>query len=223
MGSLLVQMALYGLAAAAAAPIAIVLSALILAQSNRPVPSVWVFTAGAAFLDILIIVIALVFFGASDVESGSDASAILDTILGALFFALGVVAIFSHESPEKDAAQRQRAQSIASSPLPRMFVMGIVVQVINIDAIAVFAVGVKEVVAADVSTGEAAVALLFGLTLMFVVYYGPAVFYSLSRARASQLLGPMTEWIMGHARALEIVTGLGLGSVFLWKGLAVLV
>ena len=181
------------------------------------------FTAGAAFLDILIIVIALVFFGASDVESGSDASAILDTILGALFFALGVVAIFSHESPEKDAAQRQRAQSIASSPLPRMFVMGIVVQVINIDAIAVFAVGVKEVVAADVSTGEAAVALLFGLTLMFVVYYGPAVFYSLSRARASQLLGPMTEWIMGHARALEIVTGLGLGSVFLWKGLAVLV
>jgi hypothetical protein len=33
----------------------------------------------------------------------------------------------------------------------------------------------------------------------------------------------MTEWIMGHARALEIVTGLGLGSVFLWKGLAVLV
>ena len=36
MGSLLVQMALYGLAAAAAAPIALVLSALILAQSKRP-------------------------------------------------------------------------------------------------------------------------------------------------------------------------------------------
>ena len=101
MGSLLVQMALYGLAAAAAAPIAIVLSALILAQSNRPVPSVWVFTAGAAFLDILIIAIALVFFGAANVESGSDASAILDTILGALFFVLGVLAIFSHESPRR--------------------------------------------------------------------------------------------------------------------------
>ena len=170
MGSLLVQMALYGLAAAAAAPIAIVLSALILAQSNRPCPERLgvhrrcCVSGHPHHRDR-----PLVFFGASDVESGSDASAILDTILGALFFALGVVAIFSRESPEKDAAQRQRAQSIASSPLPRMFVMGIVVQVINIDAIAVFAVGVKEVVAADVSTGEAAVALLFGLTLMFVV------------------------------------------------------
>jgi hypothetical protein len=223
MGSLLLQMALYGLAAAAAAPIAIVLSALILAQSKRPLASVWVFTAGAAFLDLLVIVIVLVVFGASDLGSGGDASAILDTSLGALFFLLGVMAVFSQESPEKDAAQRQRAQSVASSPLPRMFLMGILVQVINIDAMAVFGVGLKEIVVADVSTAEAVVALLFGLALMLVVYYGPAVFYSLFRARASALLGPMTEWIMGHARVLEIVTGLGLGAVFLWKGLTVLI
>jgi len=220
---LLVQMAIYGLAAAAAAPIAIVLSSLILAQSRRPLASVWVLTAGAALLDLVIIVIAVVVFGASDVGSGGDASAILDTILGALFLALGVMAVFSHESPEKDAAQRERAQRVASSPLPRMFLMGILVQVINIDAIAVFGVGVKEIVVADVSTAEDVVALLFGLALMLVVYYGPAVFYALFRARASRLLSPMTEWIMGHARALEIVTGIGLGAVFLWKGLAVLV
>jgi hypothetical protein len=111
---------------------------------------------------------------------------------------------------------------VASSPLPRMFLMGILVQVINIDAMAVFGVGLKEIVVAGVSTAEAVVALLFGLALMLVGYYGPAVFYALSRARASALLGPMTEWIMGHARTLEIVTGLGLGAVFLWKGLAVL-
>jgi hypothetical protein len=203
---LLVQMALYGLAAAVAAPIAVVLSALILSQSKRPLASVWVFTTGAAFLDLLIIVIVLIVFGTSDLGSGGNGSAIL-----------------SHESPEKDAAQRQRAQSVASSPLPRMFLMGILVQVINIDALAVLGVGLKEIVVADVSTAEAVVALLFGLALMLVVYYGPAVFYALFPARASRLLGPMTEWIMGHARVLEIVTGVGLGAVFLWKGLAVLV
>ena len=223
MGSLLVQMAIYGLAAAAAAPIAIVLSALILAQSERPLTSVWVFTAGAAFLDLAMIVIVLAVFGASDIGSGGEASAILDTALGALFLLLGVIAVFSKESPEKDAAQRQRAQRVASSPLPRMFLMGILVQVINIDAMAVFGVGLKEIVVADVSTAEAAVALLFGLALMLVVYYGPGVFYALFRARASALLGPMTEWIMGHARVLEIVTGFALGAVFLWKGLAVLI
>ncbi len=223
MGSLLIQMAIYGLAAAAAAPVAIVLSALILAQSERPLTSVWVFTAGAACLDVIVILIAIAIFDASGLESGGDASAILDTILGALFLALGVAAVFSHESPEKEAAQRERAQRVASSPLPRMFLMGILVQVINIDAIAVFGVGVKEVVVADVSTAEAVVALVFGLALMLVVYYGPAVFYALFRERASRLLGPMTDWIMGNARVLEIVTGIGLGAVFLWKGLAVLV
>jgi threonine/homoserine/homoserine lactone efflux protein len=132
------------------------------------------------------------------------------------------MAIFSKESPKKDAAQRKRAENVASSPLPRMFLMGILVQLINIDAIAVFGVGLKEVVVADVSTAQAVIAVLFGLALMLVVYYGPAVFYALARERATGLLGPMTEWIMGHARMLEIVTGIGLGAVFLSKGLAVL-
>jgi hypothetical protein len=215
-------MAIYGLAAAAAAPIALVLSALILAQSKRPAPSVWVFTAGAAFLDAVVIAVVLVVFGASAIGSGGEASAILDTVLGALFLLLGVAAIFSKESPEKDAKQRDRAMRIASAPLPRMFVMGILVQVINIDAIAVFGVGMKEIVVADVSTAQAVVALLFGLALMLIVYYGPVAAYQLSPARAMPMLRGLSDWIMGHARPLEIVTGGGLGLVFLWKGISVL-
>jgi hypothetical protein len=222
-GSLLVQMAIYGLAAAAAAPIALVLSSLILAQSKSPVASVWVFTAGAALLDALVIAVALVVFGASDLESGGDASAYLDVALGGLFFLVGVLAIFQRESPEKNAKQRQRAQRVASAPLPRMLVMGVLVQVINIDAMAVLGVGLKEIVVADVSTAQALVALLFGLALMLIVYYGPAVYYQLFRAGAVPRLHAMSEWIMGNARMLEIVTGIGLGGVFLWKGLAVLV
>jgi predicted phage tail protein len=71
---------------------------------------VWVFTAGAAFLDLAMIVIVLAVFGASDIGSGGEASAILATALGALFLLLGVMAVLSKESSEKDAAQRQRAQ-----------------------------------------------------------------------------------------------------------------
>ena len=84
-------------------------------------------------------------------------------------------------------------------------------------------IGIKEIVVADVSTAEAAIALLVGLALMLVVYYGPVVVYQLSPARATPMLRGMSEWIMGHARPLEIVTGGGLGAIFLWKGLAVLV
>ena len=72
-----------------------------------------------SFLDILIVVIALVVFGAADIGSGGDASAILDTVLGALFLLLGVMAVFSRESPEKDAAQRQQSPQ-STSVRPRV-------------------------------------------------------------------------------------------------------
>jgi hypothetical protein len=74
-----------------------------------------------------------------------------------------------------------------------------------------------------VSTAQAVVAVLFGLALMLAGYYGPAVAYRLFGARAEPLLGAMSEWITGHARPLEIVTGGVLGPVFLGKGLAVLI
>jgi hypothetical protein len=32
----------------------------------------------------------------------------------------------------------------------------------------------------------------------------------------------MSDWILGHARVLEIVTGIGLGAIFLVKGLVAL-
>jgi hypothetical protein len=221
MGALLLQMVLYGVAAACAAPIAVVLSALILGQSKRPQASVWTLSAGAASLDIVISLVVLAIYSQTSAESG-DASAYLDVGLGALFFAFGVMAIFSTETPEKDAARRARAERIASARLPAMFAFGIVVQIINIDALAAFAVGVKEIPAADVPTGQAIVAFIVGLAVMLIGYYGPAVFAMLSPERARSVLGRATEWIMAHSKILEVVVGLAFGVVFLAKGLQVL-
>ena len=135
MGALLLQMVLYGAAAACAAPIAVVLSALILAQSKRPQASVWTLTGRAPpLLDIVMSVAVLVIYFETSAESG-DAAAYLDIGLGAVFFAFGVTAIFSTETLEKDAAPRpRRAHRLGA--LPAMFVFGIVVQIINIDALA---------------------------------------------------------------------------------------
>ena len=219
MSSLLVQVALYGVAAAFAAPIAVVVSALILGKSRRPIVSGWTFAFGAAFLDV-VFAVAILASGAFD--SGGDAGAYVDVGLGVIFAALGLFAVFGTESPEKDAARQARAEGIATAKLGKLFVAGILVQVINFDAIAVFGGALKEIAAADVTTGQVILATLFGLALMLSVYYGPALVYMLSPARASKLLGRRTEWILGNSRMLEIVVGLGFGAVFLWKGLAVL-
>jgi len=217
--ALLAQLILYGLAAAVAAPVAAVVSALILSKSTRPITSALVFTAGAVVLD-LVIVFAILASGAFD--DGGDAGAYLDVGLGLIFAVFGMLAIFQKESPAKDAARRARADSIASAKLATLFVAGIAVQVINFDAIAVMGGGLKEIAQANLETGETAVATLFLLALMLIPYYAPAVVYALVPGRAGKLLGGMTEWIMSNSRRVEIVTGLAFGVLFLSKGLAVL-
>jgi len=217
---LLAQLILYGLAAAVAAPVAAVVSALILSKSTRPITSALVFTAGALFLDLVLV---FVVFASGAFDDGGDAGAYLDVGLGLIFAVFGVLAIFQQESPEKDAARRARADSIATAKLATLFVAGIAVQVINFDAIAVMGGGLKEIAQANLETGETAVATLFLLALMLIPYYAPAVVYALVPGRAGKLLGGMTEWIMSNSRRVEIVTGLAFGVLFLWKGLAVLV
>jgi hypothetical protein len=218
-GSLLAQVALYGLAAAFAAPIALVVSAMILGKSTRPVVSGWVFVAGAFFLDL---VFTIVVFASGVFDSEGDLGAYVDVGLGLLFAAMGVMAVFAKESPESDAKRRARADSIASGTLGRLFAAGFLVQVINFDAIAVFGGALKEIAKADVTTAQAVIATAFGLALMLSVYYVPVVIYMVSPERAKPLLGRVTEWIMANSRALEIVVGLGFGAVFLYKGLVVL-
>jgi Kef-type K+ transport system membrane component KefB len=85
----------YGLAAAAAAPAAAVVTALILAESERPVMSVWVYIAGAALLDAVVAAILLGLAAATGYDGGGDAGALVDVVLGTFFLCLGLFAVFS--------------------------------------------------------------------------------------------------------------------------------
>jgi hypothetical protein len=220
MVDLLVDVLPYGLAAAAAAPAAAVVTALILAESPRPQLSAWVFTAGALLLDLVLMAAALGLASATGYDGKGDAGAIVDVVLGALFLALAIVAVFSRESPEKEAAQRERIQRAAGGGIGTMIALGLVVQVVNFDAIAVFGGALKEVIAADVSTAEATVAIAFALAVMLIPYWGPAALNAASPARAGPLLRRMSGWILGHSRPLEIWVGLLFGVAFLVKGIA---
>jgi threonine/homoserine/homoserine lactone efflux protein len=221
MGALLGQVAFYGLAAAVAAPVAAVVTALILGKSERPVVSALVFTGGAAFLDVVFALLFLWAFGDS-LDSGGDAGAYIDVALGVIFGGLGIKAIFSKESPEGAAAQRARADRIAVAKLPMLFAAGLAVQVINSDAIAVYLGGIKEVAESSVSSGEATIAVLVCLAFMLLPYYGPLIPYLRSPAAAKARLERMVEWMLSNSRRLEIWVGLIFGAVFLAKGLSAL-
>jgi hypothetical protein len=192
----------YGLAAAAAAPAAAVVTALILAESERPVMSAWVYIAGAALLDAVFAAILLGLAAATGYDGGGDAGAIVDVVVGTFFLCLGLFAVFSKESPEKSAAQRERIQRVARGGLGAMLGAGVLVQIINFDALAA--------------------AVVFALALMLIPYYAPAIVYMISPSGAGSGLRRMSNWILGHSKVLEIGVGLGFGIGFLWKGIQAL-
>jgi small-conductance mechanosensitive channel len=221
-GALILDILPYALAAALAAPIVAVVTAVILAESKRPLLSACAFTAGAATLDLVFAVALLAIANASGAfgSGDSEAGAIVDIVLGSIFLLLGVVAVFSKDDPEKQAAQRERIRRAASGGLRTMVITGIAAQAINIDALAVFTGAIKEISEAGVSTGQAAVALLVGLAVMLVPYYGPALVYAVAPERSGPRLRGMSEWMLDRSRLLEIVVGLGFGAIFLAKGIA---
>jgi hypothetical protein len=212
------QLVVYGLAAAFAAPVAAVVSALVLGRSRTPVSSSSTFVLGALLLDLVVV---LVFYAlaADAVQGNDDIGAWIDIALGVMFLLLGAFAVRERPDPEKDAAQRARAERIASGGLVTLLAAGLVVQVINFDAIAVMAGGLKEIVQAGVDTGARVVYTAFLLILMLLPYWLPIAIFVLAPDRAKPALARMTEWILGNARMLEIVCGFGFGVVFAVKGL----
>src|SRR4051794_32658396 len=109
MGDLILAELPYMLAAMLAAPIAIVVSAIILGKAERPARSASLFVLGAVLLNAVFAAVVLGFYQVAGVDSGGgDVSAWIDVALGVVFGGLGVQAVFSHPEPEKQAAQRAR-------------------------------------------------------------------------------------------------------------------
>ncbi len=214
----------YAVAAAAAAPIVAVVTAVILADGQRPVLGGWVFTLGAGTLDAVVATVIIVaFWGSDPSSSGSDIGAYIDVVLGVLFLALGVSAVISKDSPDKEAARRRRVESAGAASMQGVFLLGIGAQILNVDALSVFAAGLKEVFAQDASAAQAVVMVTVALVVMLIPYYGPILVYLARPESAGQTLRSMTEWLLSHSKALEVGVGLGFGAAFLAKGVAALV
>ncbi|HEU5112684.1 MAG TPA: GAP family protein [Acidimicrobiia bacterium] len=223
--SLVGSMLPYALGAMAAAPIVLVVSAVIVTKAKRPIAAGLAFVVGAVALDVVFAIIILAIAEATGVDSSSgDLAASVDTILGAVFVILGVAAVFSKPSPEKEEAQRHRVEGFALAGFGSLFKLGVAVQVINSDALVVYAAGLKEIPLAEPAPGVAAavIAVIIFLVIMLVPYHLPIDLRAIAPQRSRSILGGMTEWLLARTRLIEIVVGLGLGGIFLFKGLSVL-
>ena len=64
--------------------------------------------------------------------------------------------------------------------------------------------------------------LIVFLFIMLIPYHLPIVLRMIAPQRSQSILGGMTEWLLARTRLIEIIVGLGLGGIFLYKGLSAL-
>jgi threonine/homoserine/homoserine lactone efflux protein len=221
MGDLFLSLVPYGLAAAIAAPAAAVVAAFVVAQAKHPVIGGVAFVAGALVLDVLVAALVLALMESSgEFTSDADIDGWIDAVLGVIFIGIGAAAFFQTESPEKEVAQRARIEDLAGSRLAKLVLVGAIVQIVNSDALAIMAGGLKEVAVAGVTVGEEVIAVGWLLLLMLLPYYLPIVMYAIAPERSSVMLGRFCDWLLAHSRPVEIVTGLVLGGIFLLTGIS---
>jgi threonine/homoserine/homoserine lactone efflux protein len=201
MGHLIIEELPYMVAAALAAPIALVVSAIILGKAERPVRSAMLFVLGAVSLDVIFAGVILGLYKAAGMDASSgDISAWIDVILGALFALLGITAVFSHPNPEEQAAQRARIEKIATANVVGLMLGGVLVQVINADALTVFAAGLKEIAIANPYPGIATIVVVVAVFLfvMLLPYHLPIDMYAVSPQKAGATTRGMSGSSITH-------------------------
>ena len=208
----------YAIAALLAAPFMAVVAAFVLSLSKRPLAAGWIFIGGAAALDLVFgFAIYSLFAYSGILGTGDIGGIVVDMLLGLIFLLLGIKALFTRESPEKAQSRRKRIQKMASGGLGAIFVLGVLGQIVNSDALAIFAGGMKQIAITKVAFWEAAVGILIFIVIMLGFYYLPVVLYTVAPKSSMKMLTPFNEWIMRHAKVVEVVTCLVFGVLFLFK------
>jgi threonine/homoserine/homoserine lactone efflux protein len=215
----------YAIAAMVAAPLVVVVSTLIVSNAQQPIARGSLFVLGAVLVDMPIVVVVLLGFGAvNSATGGKGLGPVIDVIVGLAFVGLGLKALREQESAEHQAALRARAEQIASAAPKGLVLAGILAQLINVDAILIMVGGIKEIASASPSASWATVvaAVAICLSIMLVPYHLPIDLCILAPDKANDLMRRISDWVFEHARTIEIVIGLGLGATFVLKGGAVL-
>lgn len=217
MWSVIIPMAF---AALLAAPAMLVVSVFIISTSRRPLASGWTFVAGAALLDLAFGFGVYTLISRTGLAGGRGiASALIDICVGLLFLFLGLETLLTRDTPEKEEKRDKVLERIAGMSVSGMLLVGMAGQALNFDALAIFTSALKELAQESLGFGEASLAITVFILIMLAVYYLPVLFYSVMPKTAGKLLQPVSTWVTKRLRALEIITGIGFGIIFLSAGI----
>jgi hypothetical protein len=202
----------------ALAPLPITI-AITLLMSRRGLAKAIAFAAAATgvLAGAGIVVLATTDTRAGSSEGGSAVTGTIIAVLGGVLVILGLKQVF--DAPDPDAGPPKLMAKLDTMSPAGAGVLGLIVTVINIKQLA----GVSQIVAADISTAEAWIALVILAVVIQIFVIAGIVVYIVARTWATRMLRSFQGWMVRNNRAIAIVLGVGVGIAFVVMGIVQIV
>lgn len=217
MSSLLINLLLLGIGGAFA-PLLISISILLL-SSAQPRLNACAYVLGMISSLVLVGGLALALFdGPVSVSSMAlRIGPLLSIILGGLCLVLALRSYLN--VPDPDAPPPQWMTSLDTITPIRAYLFGIVLVATNLKLLAIYAVGLAQILAAELGLARSFITLLLFLLVMEIGVLTPLIVYIATPDRAAPILDAGKRWLASGYRWVMIVLFLALGIYFATGGL----
>ena len=163
-------------------------------------------------------VIALTTAG-TNAGSSDTGSAVPGTIIAVLGGVLLVVAI-KHlvNAPDPDAPPPKFTTKLDTMSPVGAAGLGVILGLINFKQLGIYVACISQILAADISTAQAWVALIVLLVVIQIGVIGSILVSVLARDWATRVLQACRSWLIKNNRVISIVLGLVIGVWYIIKG-----
>ena len=110
-------------------------------------------------------------------------------------------------------------QRLAAGSVGGLFLFGMVAQIANSDALMVTLPAQRAIAAAGLAWIQQLAAVLFLVTVLLLPAWLPVLATALWPKPAMRVLSALGAWLRTHEWMVNIATGLGIGGIFLLRGL----
>jgi cytochrome c biogenesis protein CcdA len=206
-----------GLLAMLAGPLIPGVVAYVMSLNRRPLLAGVAFALGAAAIALLFSMLAIAIL-ATTTTSGK-AQYTLFIVMGLVLLFFGLKAWLTPPADEERAAAG-RLQRLAEGGVGAVLLLGAITQIVNSDALIVLLPGLDAIASAGIGRAQQALAMGFLVAVLLLPVWLPVGATAIAPKPTMRRLSALGTWLRRHERAVNVLAGVGIGGLFLLRGVA---
>jgi threonine/homoserine/homoserine lactone efflux protein len=199
-----------------------VLVVIVLLMSERGLAKAASFAAAlvGGYAVVGAVVLAVADGDAAESDGGRAVAGAVVAAIGAMLVVLALKQLVGGPDPD-EALPKLMGQLDRMTP-GRTALLGVAVGLLNVKQLGIFIAGIAQIVAADLTGGQAWIALALLVVLIQSVVIVAVVGFAVAPGPATRRLQSVQAWLTRNKRVISIVLGLVIGAAFVVKGVTMI-